>query len=257
MLLAIDIGNTNIEFGVFDGGALTAKFRLGTNREMTSDEPGLLLLQFFSANGIDKGAIEDVILMSVVPQVNYSIAHMSRKYLHINPLIVGESIQIPIENRYGNPAEVGADRLAGAYAAKMRYGYPAVVVDFGTATTFDVIDGDGAYAGGAIFPGIKISMDALFQKAAKLPRVEIADPGTVIGKSTAQSMQAGVYHGYVGSVRNILTEINKAVPGVRAVVATGGLSTFIGREGGLFSAIDRTLTLDALQMIYAHHKNNP
>lgn len=251
MLLAIDIGNTNIEFGVFHDDVLRGQFRLSTNREITSDEVGLLLIQFFSIHGITAKDIEDVLISSVVPQIMYSISNAMRKYLNKTPLVVGENVFPNIENLYDNPKEVGADRLVNAVAAFGAYGGPLVVVDFGTATTFDVVSKTGAYVGGAIYPGLKISLDALFEKTAKLPRVELVPCSSVIGKNTVGSMQGGVLFGYAGAVRNIVRCITAEIGDTPKVIATGGLSRLIGQiEPGLFHAVDRTLTLDGLLMIY-------
>ena len=254
MLLAIDIGNTNMEFGIFDGDTLTSKFRLVTNRNTTADEVGLSTMQFFSIHGYNPKDVEDVIITSVVPQVMYSISHAMRKYLKKDPLIVGENLEIPIENRYDNPREVGADRLVNSYAAFRKYSGPLIVVDFGTATTFDVVSKDGAYLGGLIYPGIKISMDALFQNTAKLPRVELVKPARVIGKNTVDSMQAGAIYGYTGAVANILSEINRELGQAPAVIATGGLASMIGGQGDLFPTVDSSSTLEGLRMIYEHNR---
>ncbi len=250
MLLTIDIGNTNMEFGVFEGDKLKASFRLGTNRDVTSDEVGLLASQYFMINGIDRTQVEDVVIASVVPQVMYSISNAMKKYFKRTPLVVGQNLDYGIENRYDNPKEVGADRLVNSVAAYTKYGGPLIVVDFGTATTFDAISGDGAYLGGAIYPGIKISMDALFQKTAKLPKIELVNPGMTIGKNTIKSMQAGAIYGYVGAVKNIVEMMRRELGGEAKVIATGGLSSTIGKEAHLFDAVDRKLTLDGLRMIY-------
>ncbi len=248
--MAIDIGNTNMEFGVFDGERLIGSFRLGTNRDITSDEVGLLMMQFFSINSVAPRDIEEVIICSVVPQVMYSISNSIKKYLGKTALVVGADLEVGIPNKYANPAEVGADRLVNAKAAHQKYGGPLVVVDFGTATTFDAIDGEGAYLGGAIYPGIKISMDALFQKTAKLPKVELVDPGSVIGNTTVTSMQAGAVYGYVGAVERIVNGMKQELGGQTKVIATGGLSRFIAAQSSVFDVIDKPLTLSGLLMIY-------
>ncbi|MGI5965694.1 MULTISPECIES: type III pantothenate kinase [Anaerotruncus] len=255
MLLAIDIGNTNMEFGVFDGGKMVASFRLGTNREITSDEVGLFTTQFFAINGIDRHDIVDIIIASVVPQVMYSITNAMKKYFfQKQPLIVGDNIQMRIENRYDNPKDVGADRLVAALAAYHKYGGPLIVVDFGTATTFDAIGRNGEYLGGAIYPGIKISMDALFSKTAKLPRVELIRPEKIIGRNTITSLQSGAVNGYIGAVTNIVNGIKAELGEDTRAIATGGLAKLVDDEGKIFSAIDRTLTLDGLRIIYEENK---
>lgn len=255
MLLAVDIGNTNMEFGVFDGSQMTASFRLGTNRDITSDEVGLFASQFFLNNGIDRNDIDDIIIASVVPQVMYSVSNAVKKYFsNKTPLVVMDNVKLDIINLYDNPENVGADRLVASIAAYNKYGGPVIVVDFGTATTFDVIGKSGEYLGGCIYPGIKISMDALFSKTAKLPRVELVRPKHVIGRNTIVSLQSGIVNGYVGAVTHILELIQEEL-GVKAhVIATGGLAKLIGNASDIFEAIDRTLVLDGLRIIYEEQK---
>lgn len=250
MLLTVDIGNTNMEFGVFKKSKLIANFRLVTKRNITSDEVGLLLLQFLNVQKIEQSEIEDVVIASVVPQVMYSVTNAIRKYIKKEALIVGENIKIEIDNKYKNPNEVGCDRLVTAYAAHKKYGGIIIVVDFGTATTFDVVDNAGAYLGGLIFPGIKISMEALFTNASKLPRVELTKPKSVIGRDTVSSMQAGAMYGYVGAVENIVDSINDELNCNAKVIATGGLSSLIDAETDYFYKVDKTLILEGLLWIY-------
>ena len=250
MLLAVDIGNTNMEFGVFEGDQLSASFRLATHHDVTSDELGFFIRQFFLIHGLDVSAVEDVLIASVVPQVVYSVKNAMRKYLGIEPLIVQENFTIDIVNRYDNPGEVGADRLVNAYAGFRKYGGGLVVVDFGTATNFDVIDREGAYLGGVIYPGIKISLDALSQRASKLPKVEIETPEKIIGTNTIMSLQAGIVYGYTGAVAHIASMIGQELGYRPRVIATGGLARVIGRQTDVFDQIDRTLTLDGLNLIY-------
>ncbi len=253
MILAIDIGNTNMEFGICSEDKVLAAFRLGTNRDITSDEVGLFASQFFSIQGYDRKDIEDVVIASVVPQVMYSVNNAIKKYFGKQALVVGENLPFYVENKYDNPREVGADRLVNVIAAYEKYKSPLIIVDFGTATTFDAVDSTGAYLGGAIYPGIKISMDALFQKASKLPRVELVNPGKVIGKNTVNSMQAGAIYGYVGAVKNIINHMKNDLGEDTKVVATGGFSKMIGKEAGVFDSIDKTLTLEGLMMIYKRY----
>lgn len=255
MLLTIDIGNTNMEFGVYENDVLSVNFRLVTKQDITSDEIGLMASQFFAIHGIEPSTFEDVVITSVVPQVMHSVNNAIRKYIGREPLTVGENLLIDIQNKYDNPKEVGADRLVNAYAGFRKYGGPLIVVDFGTATTFDVISDEGAYLGGVIYPGIRISMDALFQHAAKLPRVEIARPKHAIGRNTVDSMQAGAIYGYVGAVQNIVSAIERELGQKTRVIATGGLARLIGKQADLFEAIDRSLTLDGLTMIYRDYRN--
>ena len=257
MLLAIDIGNTNMEFGVFSGKEIIASFRLGTNRDITSDEVGLFTCQFFQENSLDRHDIDDIIIASVVPQVMYSINNAVKKYFfNKTPLVVGDNINVPIPNLYENPREVGADRLIAAVAAYEKYGGPLIVVDFGTATTFDAVGAGGEYLGGAIYPGIKISMDALFSKTAKLPRVELVRPENVIGRNTVSSLHSGAIYGYVGAVTNIVHAMTDELGDSTKVIATGGLAKMVGDESNIFLTIDRTLTLDGLRILYEQHMKN-
>lgn len=256
MLLVVDIGNTNIEFGVFIQDKLKYNFRLATDRNITSDEAGIFTIQFFSIYNICKTDINNVIISSVVPQINYSIIHAMRKYLKKTPLVVGETISVDIVNMYENKKEVGTDRLVNAYAAMKKYGNNLIVVDFGTATTFDVVGEGYEYQGGLIYPGIKISIEALFQKAAKLPRVEILSLDRVVGKNTISSMQSGIIHGYVGAVKNIVEKIKQeSSNSTMQVIATGGLAGIIGRYY-VFDKIDKPLMLEGLNMIYKNHEGN-
>lgn len=254
MILAIDVGNTNMEFGVYQNDKLRASFRIITNREITSDELGLTMMQFFSFNHIDRKEIEDVIISSVVPQVMYSVNNAVKKYLDRTALVANVNMPIGIQNRYSNPAEVGADRLVSSYAALKKYGGPLIVIDFGTATTFDAINSRGEYLGGAIYPGLKISMEALFARTAKLPRVEIADPGCVIGRTTVTSMQSGVLFGYVGAVENIVRLMKQDLGENTTVVATGGLASLISSHASCIQRVDRSIILDGLMMIYKDNK---
>ena len=250
MLLVIDVGNTNVEMGIFLEEKLTYTFRIATNKDMTSDEIGMNIAQYFMIQGLKRDDVKAVLVSSVVPQLNYSITNAIKKYFSQKPLVFGEDITIDMDNRYGDPKAVGADRLITAYAAYKKYGGPLVVVDFGTATTFDVVDSNGAYLGGSIYPGLKISMDALVSRTAKLPRIEIVHPEHAIGKSTVTSMQSGIMYGYVGAVENIVKMLCDELGERADVIATGGLATTISREYKGFRAIDKTLILDGLKMIY-------
>lgn len=177
MLLAIDVGNTNIQFALYEGAQAAMSFRLSTRRDATSDEIGLAARSFFHIHGIDPSGIEEILIVSVVPPIMHALTRAMQGYFGKTPHVIGEDLTVPIENCYGHPKEVGADRLVGAYAGKQRFGYPLIVVDMGTATTFDTVGLRGEYLGGAIFPGVKLSLEALSAHASKLPRVEIADPG--------------------------------------------------------------------------------
>ena len=254
MLLAIDVGNTNTVMGIFDGEREVSHFRITTNYTRTSDETGMLLLQFFASCGVTKDDITDVIIASVVPPVMYSLEHSIRKYLGINPMVVGPDTVTGINVKYDNPKEVGADRIVNAVAAFNKYGGPIIIVDFGTATTFCVVTENADYLGGVICAGIKISMDALVSKTSKLPRVEILKPKSVIGKTTVASMQSGAVYGYVGQVENIIREINEEL-GVKAkVIATGGLAGMISKETDMIDVVERSLTLEGLRLIFEKNK---
>lgn len=256
MILAIDIGNTNIEFGIYEKDKMLCKFRTGTNRDLTSDDIGFKIRHFLFINEIDVEKIEDVVIESVVPQIMYSVNNAIRKYVGKIPLIVGESLRVPIVNNYDNPDSVGKDRLIGAYSAYKKYGYPLIVVDFGTATTFDAVNNKGEYEGGAIFTGIRISTDALFQKTAKLPMVEITHTDKIIGKNTVDSIQSGILYGYVGAVENIVELMKKELGSETKVVATGGLSKLIGHEAKCFDTLDFSLILDGIAKLYYETKEN-
>ena len=211
MLLAIDVGNTNMVFGLYDGDKLRGSFRISTNSERTSDELGMLIAQYYHFHDIACADTTAVVIASVVPPVMYTLINAIRKYLFVQPVIAGRDADIGIENCYANPREVGADRLVNAVSAVRKYGKPLIIVDIGTATTFDAIDENGAYQGGAIFPGLKVAMEALFLKASKLPRVDIERPKNAIGKTTVQSMQSGAVRGYVGALTGII--LNAILPG--------------------------------------------
>ncbi len=250
MLFAVDIGNTNMEFGVFEDNKRLASFRLATNYEITSDEIGLMIRQFLNVHDVKIERIKDVLIASVVPQVLYTVRNAMRKYLHKEAVVVHDDVSIDIVNKYKNPTEVGADRLVNAYAGLIKYGAPLIVVDFGTATTFDVINENGEYLGGIIYPGIKISLDALIQRASKLPKVEINKPQKIIGDTTINSIQSGVVLGYTGAVENIVKQIETELGNKCKVIATGGLASFIGQQTDIISVIDKYLTLEGLNMIY-------
>ena len=254
MLFVIDIGNTNMEFGLFQGERLLHTFRLGTRHDITSDEIGLAVRQYFLVQDVAVEDVEDVVLTSVVPQVMHAVTNAVRKYLQRTPLVVGTDLPVHLPNRYKNPHEVGTDRLVGAMGAFRQYGGPLVVVDFGTATTFNAIDRDGGYLGGAIMPGIRISMKALFERTAKLPRVELVDPGVVIGKTTVESMQSGFFYGYSGAVMNIAGLMKRELGEDTKVVVTGGLSSMFSTGVAGIDVIDKTLTLSGLRFVYEDFK---
>lgn len=255
MLLAIDVGNTNMVFGLYDKETLRGAFRISTIAERTSDELGMQIVQYYYFHNIDPQKTEAVVIASVVPPVMYTLISAIRKYFHIQPVIVGQDVEIGIENQYYNPREVGADRLVNAVAAVRLYGAPLIIVDIGTAITFDAVDANGVYQGGAIFPGIKISMEALFLKASKLPRIDIRRPPYAIGKTTVQSMQSGAVRGYVGALTGIIIDMQKELGGNAKVIATGGMGRMMSEYCNLIHQVNPNLTLEGLRMIYENQQS--
>lgn len=251
MILTIDVGNTNTVLGIYKEKTLIAFWRMATRFDMTSDEIGMTFLQFFNHQKIKTKDIKGVIISSVAPPAMYSLEHAIEKYLNKESIIVGPGIKTGMNIKYDNPKEVGADRIVNAVAAFDIYGGPIIIVDFGTATTFCAVSKNGDYLGGLICPGIKISMDALFEKAAKLPRVELIKPNTVIGKNTVSSMQSGVIHGFVGQVDYIVKKMKEEIDDKNTkVIATGGLSRLIASESSEIERIEPLLTLEGLRIIY-------
>jgi type III pantothenate kinase len=251
MLLAFDVGNTNIVIGVYEEDHLVTHWRMSTDKQKSADELGIFLTQLFHHEKLDPGAIDHVIISSVVPTIMYSLQHMSQKYFGVEAIVVGPGVKTGMNVRYDNPRQVGADRIVNGLAAYHKYGGPVIVVDFGTATTFDVIGADCSYLGGAILPGIKISSDALFDRAAKLTRVELVKPKRVICKNTTESIQAGIIYGYVGSVDFIVERMREEMGDATIpVVATGGLATLIATESKTISVVDKFLTLEGLNHIH-------
>jgi len=251
MILVLDVGNTNIALGVYEGKTLVGQWRMRTDKEMTSDEFGMFFTSLLSHERIDIKGIRAVVIASVVPPIMYSLEHAVRNYFRVDPIVVGPGVKTGINIKYENPREVGADRIVNAVAALEIYGGPVIIVDFGTATTFCAVSSKGEYLGGVICPGIKISADALFQRTAKLPRIELAKPETVIGRNTVSSMQSGVVFGYVGQVDYLVRRIKKEMKedGIK-VVATGGLARLISSESETIDEINRLLTLEGLRIIY-------
>ena len=250
MLLVIDIGNTNTSLGVFDGEALKTHWRLTTARERTVDEWGVLARNLFALAGWDFKAIHAIAVASVVPPLNFTLKRMAESYFNLTPLFIDHTIDTGLRILYQPASDVGADRIVDAVAAIHKYGSPCIVVDFGTATTFDAINAQGEYLGGVITPGITISADALFERAAKLPRVEIKRPRKTIGSATVEAMQSGLYHGYVGLVDGILRKMIEELGGTVRVIATGGLASLIATGSEFIEEVDETLTLEGLRLIY-------
>jgi len=250
MLFAIDIGNTNIVMGVYQENILKHHWRISTDINKTSDELAVLFKQLFTYKGATLADVNAVVISSVVPTIMSAIETMCAEYIKVKPLIIGPGMKTGLVIKFDNPKEVGADRIVNAAAAVEKYGAPVVIVDFGTATTFDAISTEGYYLGGAITPGIGISMDALFSKAAKLPRVELQKPDSVIGKSTVKGMQSGIVYGYIGQVDGIVGRMKKELGGTPVAIATGGLAGFIATHCETINYIDPFLTLDGLKVIY-------
>jgi type III pantothenate kinase len=256
MLLAIDIGNTNMVLGVFDQEKLVENWRVGTNTQITSDEYAMIFKDLFNFAGLEFKQITGVIISSVVPPILPVIIEMTRKYFRIEPLVVTNEIRTGITIRYDSPKEVGADRIVNAAAAYKLYGGPLIIVDFGTATTFCAVTKEGEYLGGAITPGIKISAEALFQRASKLPRVELKKPSKVIGADTISAMQAGIVYGYAGLVDGIVERMKKELSMEAKVVATGGLAEFVSPETKTIQEIKPHLTLEGLRLLYQLNRQN-
>jgi len=250
MVLVFDVGNTNIVLGVYKDRELVANWRLSTNRHRTSDEYGVMLKELFDIAGLEMKSIHAMVISTVVPPLTYTLEKMCRKFFNISPLVVGPGIKTGLPVKYENPREVGADRIVNAVAGIEKYGCPLIIVDFGTATTFCAINARGEYLGGAIAPGIGISTEALFARAAKLPRVEIAKPSALIGRNTVSSMQAGIYYGFVGQVDEITRRMKKELGENTMVIATGGLAPLIAESSATIEKVDAFLTLTGLLLIY-------
>lgn len=251
MILCIDVGNTNIKYGIFDGDRLRVSFRVATDMARTSDQYGTALTDMLAVKDIVPADVNGAIISSVVPSLNYTISHMCTGYLGVEPLVVGAGLKTEHNLRVDNAREVGADRIVNDVAAIRKYGAPLIVIDFGTATTFNVINEQREFIGGAIAPGIRGSMDSLVSGTAKLPRVEIETPRTAIGKNTVTNMQAGIVYGFAGLVEFIVKKIRREMkrPDMR-VVATGGFSSIIARETASIDYVDRLLTLEGLKYLY-------
>ena len=251
MLLGFDIGNTNIVLGVYEDNKLLQHWRVSTDRLKTGDEYGMLINNLFTYGGLSIKDIEAVIISSVVPPLVVPLVKMCQRYFKVEPLIVGPGIKTGISIKYENPREVGADRIVNAVAAHHKYHGPLIIVDLGTATTFCVVSENGDYLGGAIAPGIGISTEALYQRAAKLPRIELVKPKTVICRNTVTSMQSGIIYGFVGQVDGIVNRMKEELGRDAFVVVTGGLANMICPESRTINAVEQFLTLEGLQVIYS------
>jgi len=257
MLLVIDVGNTNTVLGVFEGKDLRVQWRLSTNRGQTADEYGILIRNLFTLDAVPFDRITGIMIASVVPTLDPLLEEMAETYFHIKSVFLGPGTRTGMAIRYDNPLEVGADRIADAVAAFEKYGGPCIVVDFGTGINFDVVSEKGEYLGGAIAPGIGIAAEALFQRAARLPRVEIREPQRVIGTNTVASMQSGLFYGAVGAVDGILDRLAAALGGKPKVIATGGQASLIAAASKYKPPVDPSLTLDGLRIIYERNLADP
>jgi len=253
MLLAIDVSNTHTKVGVYDHDRLARHWRLRTDAERTADEYGAMLLGLFAASGLETTEITGVIVSSVVPPINQVVDELSRKFFGHAPMSIGPGIKTGMPILYDNPKEVGADRIVNSVAAYERTRSACIVVDFGTATTFDYVTGRGEYAGGVIVPGIGISLDALCNRTAKLPRVELVRPPGVVGKNTVHAIQSGVIFGYVALVDGLVARIRQENDAAARVIATGGFAQLITPESTTIEAVDEFITLDGLRIIYARN----
>jgi type III pantothenate kinase len=250
MMLVFDVGNTNMVVGVYEKENLLTHWRLRTDTLRTSDEYGMMLNSLFHYHKLDMHNISAVVISSVVPTLMMELELMSQRYFSCKPLVIEPGVKTGLAIKYDNPREVGADRVVNAVAAYAKYGGPVIIVDFGTATTFCVVNEAGEYLGGAIAPGIRISTEALVARASKLPRVELAKPKSLIGKNTVMSMQVGIIYGFVGQVEGIINRMKKEIEGNTRVIATGGLASIIAHETDTIDIIDEFLTLEGLRMIY-------
>ena len=250
MLLAIDLGNTNLTFGLFQGERLVHDWRLATRRDSMPDELGISMLQLIRQEGLDPKAVEAVVVASVVPPLNTSLVEAVRRYFGREPLMVEPGIKSGMKILYRDPKEVGADRIVAALAAFRKYGGPLIIIDFGTGTTYDAISREGDYLGGAIAPGMGISVDALYERAARLQRVELRAPDHVIGRTTVESMQAGIIFGFVAQVEGMVARMRKELGADARVIATGGHSTLIASQTSVIEVVDDRLMLEGLRLIY-------
>ncbi len=254
MILAIDVGNTHTVVGVYDDKKLLSYWRISTDLNKTEDEYGMLVKNLLSNSNLALSDIKSVVISCVIPPVSWILKKMSIDYFKVSALIVGPGIKTGICIKTDNPKEVGADRIVNAIAAYKLYGGPVIIVDFGTATTFCAVDADGIYLGGAIAPGLEISVEALFEKTAKLPKIEIIKPKHSIGSNTITAMQSGMFFGYLGLINELIRRFKRELGEDSVVVATGGQAELIGNESKLIDKIDPLLTLEGLHLIYEMNK---
>jgi len=255
VLLALDVGNTNVTLALFDGDRLAADWRVTSRREWTADEVAVELRDLFELRDFEFSAVTGVVIASVVPTINPALVEASRRYLKCEPVMVGPGVKTSVRIRYENPRDVGADRIANALAAYTKYGGPVVVIDFGTAVTYDAIDADGDYLGGAIAPGIEISLDALVSHTAMLRRVEPVAPDSIIGRNTINSIQSGLVWGFVAQVEGMVKRMVDELGGRARVIATGGQAPLVAGLTNVIEATDPLLTLEGLRLIYAQNSD--
>jgi type III pantothenate kinase len=253
MLMVVDAGNTNIVFAVHDGDSWVGRWRIATDDQRTSDEYAVWLLGLFQLTGLKRERIDRAVIGTVVPAALYHLRRLIRDWFAVEPLVARAHLDWGFAIKVDTPAEVGADRLLNSLAAHQAYGGPLVVIDFGTATTFDVVDRDGAYLGGVISPGINLSIEALHKAAARLPRIGIGRPQAVIGKSTVPAMQSGIYWGYVGMIEGLVVRIQAEYDARLKVIATGGLAPLLAEGTAVIERIDPDLTLDGLRLLAARN----
>ena len=253
MLLAIDVGNTNVTLALFDGEKLVADWRVTSHRERTADEMAVELRQLFELRDYELGIVQAVVISSVVPTLNPALVEASRRYLKCEPIMVGPGVKTSVRIRYENPRDVGADRIANALAAYTKYGGPVVVIDFGTAVTYDAINAEGDYLGGAISPGVEISLDALVSHTAMLRRVEPVAPDSVIGRNTINSIQSGLVWGFVAQVEGMVQRMVAELGGKARVIATGGQAALVADLTHVIEKTDPLLTLEGLRLIYVQN----
>ncbi|RFA35857.1 pantothenate kinase [Virgibacillus dokdonensis] len=257
MLLVLDVGNTNTVLGVFEGENLKHQWRIKTDRHKTEDEYGMLMQSLFAYKGISNSDISGVIISSVVPPIMYALEKMCKDYFQIEPMIIGkEPVHNYLKMQYPNPKEIGADRIVNAVGAIEEYGAPLIIIDFGTATTYCYINEQKEYYGGVITPGLNVAMEALYNRASKLPKIEIQAPAHVIGTSTVEAMQSGVVYGYVGQVDGIVRRMEREMNTSTTVIATGGLAALIANESEVIHQVDPYLTLKGLRIIYDRNKDS-
>ena len=251
MILTLDIGNTNIKTALFEGMEMKEYWRLSTNRNRTSDEYGMAMINLLNHYGVDVAQVEGIMMSSVVPQINFTIEHMCRNYFGMEPMKIEPGVRTGINIKYENPRELGSDRIANAVAAYELYGGPCITIDFGTATSFGAISARGEFLGGAICPGLKLAADALTERTAKLPRFELVKPENVIGRNTVANMQAGIVYGYIGQIKYLVNRMKRemGVEGIK-VIATGGMAVLVAGESSAIDVMDGLLTLKGLRLIY-------